>query len=87
MRFRRREAHVDIPAPRGGEPDAGPTEAELARRRAEGALSEEVERTEAVRAETPRIVGLGSRLDRIYATNHIREDVVGGLRRAIQGGA
>lgn len=84
--WRRTPAQVEVPAPRAdAEPTPGPTEGELARQRAEEALVEEIERTEEVRAETPRIVGLGTRLGRIYETNHIREDVVSGLVGAIRG--
>lgn len=91
--WRRPAAHqVDVPAPRGGDEladggDLGPTEGEIAREAAEKALSEEMKRTEAVKEQTEVVERLGHRLDRIYATNHIREDVVGVLLNAIRGGA
>jgi hypothetical protein len=88
---RRPPAHVEnvvgVPLPRDGVPDRGPTEGELARVKAELALSDEIERTAVIRSETPYFAGVGIRLARIYERNHIREDVLSAALRSLRGGS
>jgi hypothetical protein len=78
----RREAHVDVPVPRGEAPDDSPTEGELARIKAEHQLAEEMERTRRVREVTQEIEATGARWKRIYDENHIRRDLHRTLGRA-----
>lgn len=58
----------------------GPTEGEVARKRAERALEREMAKTAAVVAETAEIESLGQRLLSIYETNHIRADILKTMR-------
>lgn len=66
---------VAIPEPRTDVPMEGPTEGELARRKAEQALDQEVQRTRAVKAQTPVYETLGARIGALRERNHLREDI------------
>lgn len=76
------DVSVDVPIPRTEVPMEGPTEGELARMRAERALSEEIERTEQVRAETQEYATLAERLRLFRERNHIRDDVIRSVTRS-----
>lgn len=80
MTLWRRHARDDAPSSNAGFFDLGPSEGEVARKRAELALEREMERTAMLRAETPAYLSLGARLKSIYETNHIRADIAKTMR-------
>ena len=85
MTFWRRQPHpYSSRLPRPREPFDGPTEAQVARLRAEDELERQIARTAEVQATTPRIVNLGARLEVLRTTNHIRSDVIGALLKAAE---
>ena len=85
MTFWRREAQPYISrTARPREPFDGPTEAQVARIRAEEELARQIQRTAEVQAATPPIVKLGARLEMLRSTNHIRSDVIGALLKAAE---
>lgn len=80
MMFLRRRHARDAAASHSVAQNEGPTEGEVARKRAEKALEREMKRTASVRAETAEYESLGARLLSIYETNHIKADIAKTLR-------